>query len=149
MYQTSSQERKMSKVEKRAIHSIEDCLAYFHSVKIQCTILSDTRFPSWSTFTVFFGSDTDVLTFQRKLRENIVQLEKHIEQGSDCMAGFRALKAQFKEFMAMDFKVFKTSRDYESQSRLWRQNISSMEVEYFIDQIVSRLNYLEYELNER
>ena len=89
----------------------------------------------------------DRLTFQRKLRENIIQLEKQIEQGSDFMVEFRALKTQFKWFVSMDFKAFLV--DYKFQSKLWRENITNMEVEAFRDQLVSRLNCLEFMLNER
>jgi DNA polymerase II small subunit/DNA polymerase delta subunit B len=86
------------------------------------------------------------ITFQRKLQENIVQLEKLIEQGSDCMVVFRALKTQFKWFVTI---VFKTLIHYKYESNEWRENITSVEVEDFRDQLVSRLSSLEYVLNER
>ena len=118
----------MTEAEKRAINSTENCLAHFESVKTQCKILSDAWFPTEGTFNAFFGTGMDRLTFQRKFRENIVQIEKQIEQGSDCMAGFRALKAQFKVFMALHFKAL---IHYKYESTVWRENITSMEVEDF------------------
>jgi hypothetical protein len=47
----------------------------------------------------------------------------------------------------MDFKA--SLIHYKYESNLWRENITSMEVEAFRDQLVSRLRRLEFELNER
>lgn len=133
--ESSSKRRETQESVKLAMQSKENCLAHFQSVMIQCKILSDARFPSWSTFTAFFGTEMDHLTFQTKLQENIVQQEKKIEQRSDCMVEFRAFKTQFKWFMTMDFKA--SLIHYKYESNIWRENITSMEVEAFRDQLAS------------
>jgi hypothetical protein len=97
----------------------------------------------------FFGSEMDFVTFKRKLRNNIVQLEMQIEQGSDCMVGFRELKTQLKGFMTMDFRAFKNSWDYASACSIWKECFTSMEVEVFRDQLLNLMNILEMVLNVR
>ena len=59
--------------------------------------LSEARLPLWGTsfhraFETFFGSDMDFITFKGKLLQNIFQIEKQIEEGTDCMVGLTALK---------------------------------------------------------
>jgi hypothetical protein len=101
------------------------------------------------TFETLFGSEMDFLTFKRNLHNNIVQLEMQIEQGSDCMVGFRELKTQLKGFMTMDFRAFKNSWDYESSSRLWKKYFTSIEVEVFRNQLLNTMYILEMALNAR
>ncbi|GJT61690.1 hypothetical protein Tco_1005223 [Tanacetum coccineum] len=59
------------------------------------------RLPLWDrpfhrAFAIFFESRMDFITFNGKFLHNLVQIEEQIEQGSDCMVGFGALKTQLK-----------------------------------------------------
>jgi hypothetical protein len=62
------------------------------------------------------------------------------------MVEFRVLMTQFKWFVTIDFKAL---IHYKYECNVWRENITSMEVEAFRDQLASRLSCLEYDLNER
>ena len=57
---------------KLSMHSKENCLKHFESVKHHCVVLSEARQPLFGlsflrTFETLFGSEMDFVTFKRNL----------------------------------------------------------------------------------